>query len=159
MRKEIAMTGRDRRVRPGLDQLEAKTLLSAGITGHAGAGRPALSARTEQASYFNYINVRASGFTATNVSWKLYVQGSQIDSRFIGTVGSALVPVKSSVGTSFSFPGQFVFTYNNGSARRQTSGYGTSWNGQGPPPSIPTLTLTSTGLGGHEHHGRHHHGC
>lgn len=149
------MTRPARRLRPALDQLEGKALLSAGMIGHEIGAHPAVL-RTEQNSYYNYLYVQTSGFTATNVSWTLYVQGKPIQSQRMGNVGPNPVLVESSVATSSSFPGQFVFTYNVGTARKQTSGYGTSWNGQGPQPSIPTLTLSAqtTGLGGHHRHRR-----
>jgi hypothetical protein len=153
-RKEIAMTRPTCRIRPAFDQLESKTLLSAGVIGHAAGGHAAVFVKTDQQSgYDNFINVQTAGFNATDVTWQLWGQRNPggpdvlLQSGRIGKLGSSPVQVASTVPSSSSFPAEFRFTYKVGSMTGHANARGTSWNRQGNQPFIPTFTLHAlTGL-------------
>ena len=152
-----------RSLRPSLDPLEAKTLLSSGTVGHAAGHQAALIAKPELANFY-YIYVQTSGFAATNVTWTLYVNNQFIQSASVGSLGGKSVLVHTTVGAAISSTAKFVFTYNVGIPAGSDTGTATPWTGSGQPPYFQTLTLYNPagGLGGsnptqHHHHKHHHH--
>jgi hypothetical protein len=147
-RKELAMSRPKCRVRPAVDQLDTKSLLSAGAIGFAAGGNPAVFAKkAQQSGYYNFINIQTSGFNATDVTWQLWGQRNPdrpdvlLQSGRIGKLGSSAVQIASTVPSSNSLPADFRFTYKVGSQTEHADAQGTSWNRQGNPPYIPSFTL------------------
>ena len=161
-----------RSLRPSLDPLEAKTLLSSGAVGHA-AGHPAARIARPELAQFYYINVQTSGFMATNVTWVLTVSGAFVQSGTVGNLGGPPpVRVYTTKAAANTLPSLFTFTYNVGDSKTPSytdTGAGTRWTGSGTPPNFQTVTLFNpTGAPGgsnptpnhhhqHHHHHEHHH--
>jgi hypothetical protein len=145
-RKGIAMIRSARQVRPVCDQLDTKTLLSAGVIGQAPSREAAEFARDESVSR-DYIDVQTSGFKATDVTWILMgerrVGGPlvELERGRVANLKANTVHVVSTAVSRSSIVGEFVFSYEDGSQRETAKGIGVARDGKGTKPSVPTLTL------------------
>ena len=155
-----------RSLRPAVDQMEAKTLLAAGVIGHVAGGHPTV-AKSDQAGYFQYIQVNSPYFAATKVTWTCYLGSSFLGSGQIGSLsGQMYTQVESTMSTSQMSAATFTFTFNVPSmnlTNQMVSQAGTSWNGNGQMPIVTQFSLyipsgQRGGQGqGHEHHHHEHH--
>ena len=135
-----------RSLKPSLNVLDKRTLLSAGQLSPLVAACHSAVKITE-VKYYNYINVETSGFHAVDVTWQLYGQkkpggGDELLERGrIGNLTGTPVRIASNNPSSSSFPAEFRFEYKVGKLTGHANARGTSWNRSGPQPTIPTFTL------------------
>jgi hypothetical protein len=137
------MNRRSRRIRPALDELDKKTLPSAGPLAHlAGGSTGAVEVRANK--FYWSINVRASNSAVKNVEWKLISDNREIAHDTIPLLGSGYHRIAPGEPSPNSLDGLFKFSYKIGNVVHRGESPGTSWNRISEPPPIPTYYTLPT---------------